>query len=458
LTIHIPARVKGRTVIVTLAPDGYHPGGAPRYPKLNDACAAGVPVGLPGCQLETTVDRFGNLICNSDPWMQSFAPDGHLLWRYANQWSNVHGSHNAPLPETGVLQGSLFFQGCTKMDETSDIFIVNGNHGRFFALTSDGLYFDEMFKDVRLGGSRDAYWVGGECFGGYFARSEKDGNYYLQTGGDGYRVFRLHGIKDAKRSEGTVKVSPEQLAAAERNRARKMAVEQKPKDAVASLLKKAPTIDGKDNDWPKEYTLTWDRNGRFPVKVKCAFDAENLYLFYNVEDDSPWVNNGKDWTTLFKTGDSVDLQLGTNTGAPPDRRGPVPGDLRLLIAPSEGQPLAVLYQHRVPGAKNPVTFTCPWRSETVDVVRKVEKARIAVTKENNRYYLEAAIPLAELGLKDPAGKKFKTDFGVIYGDPEGTINSLRSYWSNTATGLVNDVPGEIMLSPNLWGTLKMGGE
>jgi len=458
LTLRLTARVKGRTVIVTLQPDGFHPSGAPHYPRLNDACAAGVPIDLPGCQVETTVDRFGNLICNSDPYMKSFAPDGRLLWRYANRWSNVHGSHNAPLPETGVLQGSLFFLGCARLDDRSDLFIVNGNHGRFFALTSDGLYVDEMFKDVRLGGSRDAYYIGGECFGGYFARSGKDGDYYLQTGGDGYRVFRLHGLQDARRAEGTVRVSPEQLAAAERNRARRLAEAQKPKDAVAKPVGKPLLIDGKENDWPRESTLDWDRNGRFPVKVKCGFDAENLYLFYDVADESPWANNGKDWTTLFKTGDSVDLQLGTDPGAPPDRRGPVPGDLRLLIAPFEGQPLAVLYRHRVPGAKNPVTFTCPWRSETVDVVRRIDGARIAVAKEKDRYRVEAAIPLADLGLKDVAGRKFKADFGVIYGDPEGTVNQLRSYWSNTATGLVNDVPGEIMLSPNLWGSLKMGGE
>ena len=27
----------------------------------------------------------------------------------------------------------------------------------------------------------------------------------------------------------------------------------------------------------------------------------------------------------------------------------------------------------------------------------------------------------------------------------------RTYWANQATGLVNDVPGEIMLAPGLWG-------
>ena len=68
------------------------------------------------------------------------------------------------------------------------------------------------------------------------------------------------------------------------------------------------------------------------------------------------------------------------------------------------------------------------------------------------------MPLASLGLTRPGGRSFRADFGVIFGDPEGTINMLRSYWSNQATGLVSDVPGEIMLSPNLWGTVKFAGE
>jgi hypothetical protein len=34
---------------------------------------------------------------------------------------------------------------------------------------------------------------------------------------------------------------------------------------------------------------------------------------------------------------------------------------------------------------------------------------------------------------------------------------LRSYWSNQNTGLVNDVPGEIMLSPVSWGTITFAG-
>ncbi len=82
----------------------------------------------------------------------------------------------------------------------------------------------------------------------------------------------------------------------------------------------------------------------------------------------------------------------------------------------------------------------------------IEQARIAVAKENSRYRVEAAIPLSDLGLKEPGGKTLKADFGVLFGDPDGAMTMLRSYWSNQATGLVNDVPGEITLSPNLWGT------
>ncbi|HEY3321952.1 MAG TPA: hypothetical protein VGP72_15910 [Planctomycetota bacterium] len=453
LTLRVPATVKGKRVLIALKPEGFYAGGAPKYPALNAACASGVPIDLSGNELESSVDRFGNIVFNSDPEMKAFAPDGRQLWSFPNRWTNVHGSHNAPLPETGVMQGALFFLGMTPLDDKSDVFVINGNHGRFFVLTSDGLYLDEMFKDVRMGGTLDAYLIGGECFGGFFAKSATDGAYYLQSGHTDYRIFKLHGLDQAKRLEGTVAVTPEQVVAAERNLARKVAQTSAKKDGVVVRLKMPPAIDGKSAEWAGVPPIKWDKSGRFPVTVKAGYDAQNLYLSYEVEDSSPWVNNGKDWTLLFKTGDSVDLQLATNPAANPARTQPVPGDLRLLIAPFQGKNIAVLYRHR--GAKdNPVTFNCPWRSETVDSVKQLEKAQIAVGKEGGRYRVEAAIALSDLGLNQLDGKTLKADFGVIYGDDAGTINMLRSYWSNQATMLVNDVPGEIMLSPNLWGTIK----
>jgi len=340
---------------------------------------------------------------------------------------------------------------------------MNGNHGRFFALTSDGLYLDEMFKDVRMGGTLDAHLIGGECFGGMFGRSEKDGNYYLQSGHTDYRIFRLDGLTQAKRQEGTVRVAPAQVLAAERHLAGRVALGSTKKEAVIVRLAKPPAIDGKEDDWPGKPAVQWDKSGKYPAKVRIGYDAANLYLHYTVADESPWVNGGTDWTLLFKTGDSVDLQLATDPAAPPARSGPAPGDLRLLVAPFQGKPVVILYRHRLgAGAKDgPVTFTSPWRSETVDSVKRLDAATTAVQKDGGGYRVEVAVPLAALGLKSPAGLTLKADAGVLYGDPGGATTLLRSYWSNQNTNLVNDVPGEIMLSPKLWGSLtfeKEGGD
>ena len=426
-------------------------------PDLNAAVAAAPAIDLPAGanMVESTVDQFGTTILNSDPVMRAFAPDGTLKWRYPNRWTNVHGSHNAPLPRTGELQGVLFFTGVAPLDAQGDVMVMNGNHGRLFAMTTDGLYLDEMFNDVRVGGQRDAYLIGGECFGGCFGRSEADGTYYLQAGGIEYRVFRVDGLSQVKRDGGSLTVSPAQAAAAERNLARRVAETSAPKTASVAWLTTPPKIDGDAADWPAEGGLRWDKGGQVPVGVRLGYDAQNLYLHYTVRDDSPWANHGKDWQTLFKTGDSVDLQLGLDDKAPADRTGPVPGDLRLLLAPMDDANIAVLYRHRLakPVAAESVVFQSPWRAEKVDSVKRLADARLALVKDGNGYRLEAAIPWAELG-PVPLGKALRADVGVIYGDRDGTVNLLRNYWANQATMLVNDVPGEIMLTPRLWGTLR----
>ena len=112
----------------------------------------------------TVQDGFGHLLVNASP-MRAFDADGRLLWTLPNPWIGVHGSHNAPLPEIGVMQGALYFLGTAPLDSRGEVTVLNGNHGRFFVMTTDGLYLDEMFKDVRVTQQADAYLIGGECFG-----------------------------------------------------------------------------------------------------------------------------------------------------------------------------------------------------------------------------------------------------------------------------------------------------
>ena len=448
----------GTNVLVNLAPQGWHQNGAPLYPGLRatiDAAPRIAPATFKQTTTaEATVDRFGVTLQNGDPWMLAYDREGKLRWRFANQWVGVHGSHNAPLPESGVMQGNLFFLGCAPLDDVSDVTVLNGNHGRYSYLTTDGLYLDETFRDVRMGGSLDDQWVGGEPFGGFFSRAQ-DGRFYLQTGGGGYRIYEILGLDKLKRQTGKIEVTAAQIMAAERHHAEARASVRAPRSGVIGAPP-AVTIDGRVGEWNQTPALAWDRQGQFPVKAWIAADTNMLYLAYDVREGSPWVNRGTDWQALFKTGDSVDLQIGTNPKADPKRREPVPGDMRLLIAPYGGETIAVSYRHRLGGAPGQaVTFTSPWRSETVDDVRRIAGAKIAVQRGGGQYSIEAAIPLAELGWKPQAGGTYRGDVGVIYGDDAGTVNLLRSYWSNEATALVNDVPGEIMLFPAQWGELRV---
>lgn len=442
LTFHMPVADPAQVRVAALRPKGMLPNGVPDYPALDEALAQAVPVDLtPGYKrsgVATVRDRFGRFLFNSDPEMNAYAADGHHLWSFPNRWSDVHGSHDAPLPEPGVMQGTMAFLGVAPFDDAADVVFLNGNHGRCFVLTSDGLYLDEAFVDVRVSYLRNEYRLGGEIFGGSFARDARSGRYFVQIGHGPYRIYELAGFDTVRRISGTISVTAEQIAAAERQGLRRAAARHQAKEAA---------IPGK---------LGWDKDGRFRTQVELAADATHLHLTWRVQDASPWVNRGRDWTKLFATGDTVDFQFGADPKADPKRREPVGGDRRLLIAPHDGKAVAVLYDYRKPGGGgSPVEFTSPWRGAKVDDVRRIAEAKIEVKTEADGYIVTASLPLAELGLTLGPGAKLRADFGVTFGDASGADTNLRSYWSNQSTGLVDDIPGEAMLSPNLWGDLTV---
>jgi hypothetical protein len=76
-----------------------------------------------------------------------------------------------------------------------------------------------------------------------------------------------------------------------------------------------------------------------------------------------------------------------------------------------------------------------------------------VKVESRRYFVEAAIPLANLNLVLKPGTSIRADAGFISSNAQGIINTARTYWSNQATNLVNDEPLEAWLYPNSWGEI-----
>ncbi len=440
LTLRVPVVKDGKEGQVHFAeiqPTRLGKNGQPFYRPLQEYVEESSPLPLKAGyhrnNVPTVQDSFGRVIFNSDPEMNAYR-DGKHLWSYPNQWSNVHGSHKAPLPEVGVLQGTLGILGMAKLDDQGDVFFLNGNHGRCFLLTSDGMYLDEVFTDVRVSYLRNEYRLGGEIFGGMFDRSDKDGKYYVQIGHGPYRIYELKGLKSVRRSEVTIKVTSEQIIAAQNRNLRKIQETQVAKDFQ---------IPG---------TLQWDQGGKFKVQLEASVNDGKLTLKYQVQDSSPWINHGRDKYTLFATGDTVDFQFSTDPKAKKNRRSAARGDKRLLFAPWEGRPIAILYDHRAKESANPIEFTSPWRSEKVNAVRILAGVEPIIKRTKSGYELLVDVPLEVLGLT-PASK-IRGDFGVTFGDTEGQETQLRSYWANSATMLVDDIPGEIMLHPNMWGTVQ----
>ncbi len=132
------------------------------------------------------------------------------------------------------------------------------------------------------------------------------------------------------------------------------------------------------------------------------------------------------------------------------------GDLRLSIGNFQGQPTAVIYR-KVADEKRPKIFSSGVIKEyPMDSVATLPDAKVEVKldSQNKKYVVEAAIPLASIGLKPADGLALRGDFGVTHGDKSGKDTLLRTHWNNQATGLVNDEVFELKMEPANWGEIS----
>lgn len=388
------------------------------------------------------------------------------LWHYPSPFHGVHGSHIAPMPEPGVLTGAIKSLGVAYVNKrVGRVFSVRGNLGQDYLFTSDGLFIGTFFVDCRLPSDslpqRDAdlrgksvghFSLGGEPFDGWFG-SQADGKVRMvaSLGRQAAMVFQVKGLDTVHTMTlPKVTVTVEQLAIAERaNTLRATAVE----GPKAYTIKRIANVkvDGRDDDWNGIAALAVAReNAPNTGKARIAYDANNLYLLFRVQDANPWLNEGKDFTRLFKTGDAVDLQLGT-TLTP--HANPQLGDQRLVFAAYNGKPVVVLMRPVDPNAppESHVKYHSPVGDKFFDRVEVLATAQVAVTRDAASYTVEAAIPLASLSLTMKQGTKLRGDLGIIASDATGLVNVARTFWAQPPTNLVNDLPSEAWFSPQGWG-------
>ena len=428
--------------------------GFPDYDLAKAWSAGGVEKDLPRgtkppAQCTSFSDTKGRAIAVTVDPMLAFGRDGRLAWYMKNPFPEVHGSHKAPGPVHGETQGVLFGIGAIPYSDAADIFALMGNYGRVFFLTTDGVFLDDVFTDCRTTRTVDENFIGSEPFGGSFQWDEKGGCAILQAGGGGYRVYRLEGFDRIRETTLALTVTAADLAAAR---------ESHPLEEPRSYAPAASGVIHNRRDQKDAQLIAEWEFGASRVNVRGYWTDDVLALAYSVQDSSPWTNRGDDPCLMFKTGDCVDLQL----------RGE-DGDVRLLVAPPQPgseRPTVALYRHRLPkGAKRlgePHEFDSPSRKYVVEdaVVDppgvEVEKPQVS----SDGYRVTVRIPLGLLGLRHDRLplRTVPADFGVIYGDADGTVNTMRLYWSNKDTGLVSDVPGEMIPTPDKWGKLRFSAK
>ncbi len=458
LQVTTPAGMK----ILSFSPLGWTDKGAPRY-SLKDAwekaaaVADDLPVGtVPPRHGNGFADRWGrSIVVGSEPFMLAFDARGRLNWHFKNPFPGVHGSQKAPLPVPGELQGVLFSMGVAPFNDKADVTAIMNNHGRVFFMTTDGILLDELFNDCRVASTADESLIGGEAFGGSFQKDEANNRYILQAGGGGARVYAIEGLDQVREQRVALAVSAAMLEAGAR-----LNPVLRQEDRGASELR-IPRSSKTRQDWRLPRLASW-KSGSWAVDLDGEYDDRNLYLSYTVHEPSPWVNKGVDPFLMFKTGDCVDFQLATKPFKPGTRKAGDIGDIRLLVSPGATAPgtnNVVLYRHRIPAdekaAARPMDFNSPIRKYQVDDVKTLDVNTASVTVESSRYAVRLTVPFKDLGLdgQSVADQTFRGDFGVVFGDRDGQINLSRVYWANKETGLVSDVPGEMMPEPDQWGTI-----
>jgi hypothetical protein len=398
---------------------------------------------------------------------------GQPRWSYPNPWPGLHASHEAPVPDfPGQVIGTTRLLGSFVTPKNSDagpLWAINGNMGCMYLFTADGLFVATLFQDVRQGHSwsmpvaqrgmqlndvsphDENFWP--------TISQTPDGQVYIVDGGR-TSLVRVDNLDSIQRlPDSTLALTEVDLAKAREYELQREIARQK---AVGSgtlkvtLRKQAPQVDGRLDDWQGSDWATVDHRGTaanfdsssrpYDVVAAVSVYGDMLYAAWRTTENDLLRNSGEMPTAPFKTGGCLDLMIGTDAQANNERDEPVPGDLRLLITKVKDNTFALLYRAKVPGTKEPVLFSSPWRTVTIDQVENVS-AQVELAAMDSNF--EIAIPLAVLGLQPMAGTVIKADIGVLRGD--GMQTTQRVYWSNKGTGITSDVPSEAMLTPKLWG-------
>jgi hypothetical protein len=386
-----------------------------------------------------------------------FSAQGEKLWEYHNVHNAFAWTSDAYTP--GYLVGVFGSAGGLR-----ELVPFTGYYGQYFLLDPrDGLFVDALGQDQRSDYTLDHTIVLTENFNGTLFRHPKSGKFYFLGGDADQRLWELAGVDALKRDTVALTVTPEQVSGAEAAAKQNALAQQSAlgkKTAKVSRLKAA--ADGTGHEWGATQPLTICMEGQRTAQAQVGYDVTNLYVRFQVGDESPLRNTPTDQRLLFKSGDAVEIGLATDLGKRPVRgqnqQQMRAGDLRVLLSRTpDGWLVATRYRYVTPEAEKPNAFSVETASsgkDTLDEVVPWNDLPMHVTAEKDGYVLEVALPWKDLGITPRSGLGLLGDVGVIYGNEGGTRNAIRYLWSDKSpeVSINNDIPSEIRIHPNQWGS------
>lgn len=379
----------------------------------------------------------------TDTGFAKLSPEGKPVWKTLRKAE----SFRKPDQAYGMQFMEGPYQGCVFGDDCSG--------GLTYVVDGDGLLLGCLYEDVMRGASPSPYTLYVEHFTSAYFEDPASKQLYAMTGADDIRIFRVSGIDSFQRMAGKVsftqppqpRVAPVLVAA---------------KPAPAALFRTAPKIDGDLGEWknvPRQEMAVGKPGEEGSASFQLGYDAKNLYAALHVVDSSPMVNAGKALDTIWKYGDAINLYLACDPAAKPDRKDPVPGDVRLVLTKYQGKPLVQAYRGKVPGTTHPAVFTSGVGTYTLDVVEVLKDATLAfkVDADGTGYSAELAVPLSDLKpLAPKPGLQIGFDAGIDFSDAAGQFNAARIFWTGREA-MVRDVPTEATLFQDRWGKVEFGG-
>lgn len=377
------------------------------------------------------------------PSWAKWAPEGKMLVGYPDllNWRN---SLSKPVVKAGRLWGMTGPLGIAG-DFTGNMTYFGVNH----IFMRDGTYLAAIGYDGRIGGHPSLQGQPEGQMGALVKlRIDDADRYFLLHGGQDGRVIEIMGLDTVKRLPGgTLTISQEDAA-----KAAKALTEYNAKIAASGGL----NISRGKSSLDVAKTVGKSLEGARGFKAAMAYDADNLHVKYIVKSDSPLVNLQADPTLIFKGGNLIDIQIGTNPQANPKRSKPGIGDVRLLVSlDDKGKTRAVFYRPKVEGFKgSPIVLKSPTGEESFDAVTDVsEQVKVEYRPLNDGFEAMVTIQLKLLGFVPKQGQKVQCDLGYIFGNNKGTRTLIRAYWVNNSftANVVDDIPHESRLEPEHWG-------